>query len=166
MADIKKIPFCPAQASFNGMFGDGSSSIALDGGSDRNRAGPGDQSDTVNASWVLRGEDYSMFMGFFRDMRRLGGGPFLIDLSLQSHEMVEYRAYFVPKTLQLVSRQGAVFTVAGQLKVLSRSDFESPDLDYWGQLVTLLIIYGSLPAAKEILNLLRKLVNEDLPHDY
>lgn len=165
MADLEKIPFCPAQASFGASFGDGSASTALDGGASRYRAGPDNQSDTVDVSWVLRAENYSMFMGFFRKMRRLGGGPFLIDLSLQSHEMVEYTAYFVPRTLHLVSRQGAVYTVSAQLEVLSRDDFDQEDLDYWGRLVTLLIIYGNLPAAKEILDLLAKLVNEDLPHD-
>jgi len=164
MADIEKIPFCPRQAGFDASFGDGSSSISLEGGSDRYQPGPDNQSDRVNSVWVLRGQNYSAFMGFWRKMRRRGGGPFLIDLSLQSHEMVEYMAYFVPKSLKLISRQGVVFTVSAQMEVLAQAEFDDESLDYWASLVTLLVIYGSIPAANEILSLLQKLVNEDLPH--
>lgn len=164
MANFEKIPFCPTQASFAAEFGDGSLSIALEGGSGRYRAGPENQADAVNVTWVLEGERYSSLMGFWRNMRRLGGGPFLIDLSLHSHEMVEYQAYFVPRTFRLVARQGRIFTVAAQLQVLAKPEFDDATLDYWGSLVMMLAIYGSIPAAKEILNLLAKLVNEDLPH--
>ncbi|WP_454674837.1 hypothetical protein [Achromobacter pestifer] len=159
-----KIPFRPAQAGYSAAFGDGTESIQLAGGSGRYRAGVQGNSDTVNASWVLVGDDYSAFMGFVRNYWREGPQSFLIDLSLDSHEMEEYEAYFVPRTLKLVSRQGRTYTVSSSLEVLALAKFEDADLDYWGSLIMLLVIYGSIPAAREILNLLAKLVNEDLPH--
>lgn len=159
-----KIPFCPTQAGYSATFGDGTKRIELDGGSGRYRAGVRGSSDTVEATWVLRGEDYSVFMGFVRRNEREGGQSFYIDLSLDSHEMVQYEAHFIPGSLKLVSRRGAAFTVAATLEVLALDEFDGGDLDYWATLIMLLAIYGSIPAAREILNLLAKLVNEDLPH--
>lgn len=163
MADKPKMPFQPAQVGFAATFGDGTQRIALDGGSARYRAGMQNMSDTVQATWVLRGENYAAFNGFVRNARR-AGVPFLIDLSLQSHEMVEYEASFVPGSVQLVSRQGAVFTVVAQLEVFALDEFDDATLDYWGSMILFLAVYGSVAAAREIMNLLAKLVNEDLPH--
>lgn len=159
-----RIPFCPTQASYSVTFGDGISSIQLDGGSARYRAGVQGNAHTVDVNWVLTGQDYALFMGFVRNYQRSGAQAFDIDLSLDSHEMTTYVAHFVPRTLKLVSRRGSVFTVAATLEVLPRQEFEDGSLDYWASLVMLLVIYGSLPAAQEILNLLDKLANEDLPH--
>ncbi|MCP1404245.1 hypothetical protein [Achromobacter insolitus] len=165
MANEKfKMPFCPAQAGYAADFGDGTLRVQLDGGSGRYRAGVMANSDTVTATWVLQGEEYSAFMGFVRNQRRSGGVPFLIDLPLESHELVEYEANFVPRSVRLVSKTASVFTVAASLEVLSKLEFDDIDLDYWASLVMMLAIYGSIPAAREILNLLAKLVNEDLPH--
>jgi len=164
MADFQKMPFCPAQAGYSGEFGDGTLRVALDGGSGRYRAGVSGNSDIVTATWVLKGEEYSAFMGFVRNQKRSGSIPFLIDLPLQSHELVEYEAAFVPKSVRLASKSGAVFTVSASLEVFSKLEFDEAGLDYWASLVMMLAIYGSIPAAQEILNLLAKLVNEDLPH--
>lgn len=164
MADLQKMPFCPAQAGYSADFGDGTLRVQLDGGSSRYRAGVSGNSDTVAATWILKGEEYSAFMGFVRNQKRGGSAPFLIDLPLQSHEFVEYEAAFVPRSVRLVSKTAAVFTVSASLEVFSKLEFDDADLDYWASLVMMLVIYGSIPAAREILNLLAKLVNEDLPH--
>ncbi|WP_286938881.1 hypothetical protein [Achromobacter sp. UBA4530] len=164
MNNLQKMPFRPAQAGYAAEFGDGTLRVTLDGGASRYRARISGNSDTVTATWVLRGEQYSAFMGFVRNQRRSGSVSFLIDLPLQSHESVEYEAAFVPRTVRLVSKTAAVFTVAASLEVFSKQEFDDADLDYWASLVMMLAIYGSIPAAREILNLLAKLVNEDLPH--
>ncbi|GAB3081200.1 hypothetical protein GCM10027287_17600 [Bordetella muralis] len=54
--------------------------------------------------------------------------------------------------------------VAAMLEVDAIPEYDAGEWDYWATLIMLLMIYGSLPAAKEVLNLLNKLVNEDLPH--
>lgn len=164
MATSQKMPFCPAQAGYSADFGDGTLRVGLDGGASRYRAGVSGSSDTVAATWVLRSDEYSAFMGFVRNQKRLGSVPFLIDLPLQSHELVEYEASFIPRSVRLVSKTASVFTVAASLEVFSKQEFDDADLDYWASLVMMLAIYGSIPAAQEILNLLAKLVNEDLPH--
>lgn len=162
--DKFKMPFCPAQAGYSAEFGDSTLRIKLDGGSGRYRAGVSGNSDTVTATWILKGDEYSAFMGFVRNQRRSGGVPFLIDLPLESHELVEYEANFVPGSVRLVSKNATIFIVSASIEVLSKLEFEDDDLDYWSSLVMMLAIYGSIPAAQEILNLLAKLVNEDLPH--
>jgi len=164
MAEFQKMPFCPAQAGYSGDFGDATLRVQLDGGASRYRAGVSGNSDVVAATWVLRADEYSAFMGFVRNQKRSGGMPFLIDLPLQSHEMIEYQASFVPRSVRLVSKNAAIFTVAASLEVFSKLEFDDADLDYWASLVLMLAVYGSIPAAREILNLLAKLVNEDLPN--
>ena len=105
-----------------------------------------------------------MFMGFYRDWSATAE-LFQVDLTLHSHEMKRYTASFVPKSLQLVERHGAHFLVSAELEVLALPEFTDADLDYWRSVVLLLIIYGGYTRAMEVLNLLDKLVNEDLPHE-
>lgn len=165
MSDLPVMPFRAIQAGYAAELGDGSQRIALDGGPGRYRAGLSSMPHTVNATYAEFGEDYDLLMGFWRNMRRQGGGPFQVDLCIDTHTPRRYTAYFMPGTARPTPVGGGVWSVTFQMEIESLPEFEDPDLDYWASLVTLLIIYGSLPAAKEILNLLAKLVNEDLPHD-
>lgn len=83
---------------------------------------------------------------------------------IDSSESRRYVAHFVPGGARPVPIGGGVWTVSFQLEVDALPEFEDETLDYWGSLVMMLAIYGNVAAAKEILNLLAKLVNEDLPH--
>jgi len=71
----------------------------------------------------------------------------------------------MPETARPVPIGGGGWSVSFQLEVDTLPEFDDADLDYWGSLVMMLAIYGTIPAAKEMLDLLAKLVNEDLPHD-
>lgn len=159
-----RLPFLPLQEGYSVQFGDGTQRIALDGGPARYRAGVQGNPNTVTALWRLRDDKYSLFMGFYRACKAQGGGPFEVDLKIDGYEERRYDAYFLPGSVRLVSKAGRFFTVAATLEVDALPEFDGGDLDYWASLIMLLAIYGSIPAAREILNLLAKLVNEDLPH--
>lgn len=161
---MKVLPFMPLQAGYGAQFNDGVSRIPLPGGKGRNRVTSIGDSDLVHASWNLTGKDYSMFMGFYRDWGSTAEA-FQVDLMLHSHELKRYTASFIPQSLQLVEKKGAHFLVSAQLEVHALPEFTDADLDYWRSVVSLLIIYGGYAQAMEVLNLLDKLVNEDLPHE-
>lgn len=159
-------PFCPyrpLQVGYGVEFGDGTQSIALEGGSSRYRAGVEGNAHVVSASFGLEGEDYSAFLGFWRAKKR-DVEPFEIELQIDGHELRRYVARFVPRTLRLTGVSGNVFTLTVKLEVETLPEYEDETLDYWSSLVTMLAIYGSIPAAREIMNLFATLANEDLPH--
>lgn len=158
-----RLPYVPLQAGYAVDFGDGTQRIALDGGPGRYRAGVWDTPDTVNASWLLRDDDYSLFMGFYRTVKA-SAAPFEVWLKIDEHKKRLYDARFIPGSVKLISKAGRYFTVSAMLEVDALPEYDAGEWDYWATLIMLLLIYGSLPAAKEILNLLNKLVNEDLPH--
>ncbi|WP_175129160.1 hypothetical protein [Achromobacter piechaudii] len=164
MSDFPVMPFRPVLAGYAPVLGDGSQRIGVEGGSGRYRAGVQNASHMVAVTYVVFGEEYDMLMGFWRNMRRLGGGPFYADLVIDGSTSRRYVAHFMPETARPVPIGGGGWTVSFQLEVDSLPEFDDADLDYWGSLVMMLSIYGSIPAAKEILNLFAKLANEDLPH--
>ncbi|MCS3505019.1 hypothetical protein [Achromobacter sp. JUb104] len=164
MSNFPVMPFRPLQAGYGPNLGDGSQRISLEGGSGRYRAGVQGAPHMVPVTYVVFGEEYDVLMGFWRNMRRLGGGPFYADLIIDSSTSRRYVAHFMPGTARPVPIGGNGWTVTFQLEVDSLPEFDDATLDYWGSLVTMLSIYGSVPAAKEILDLLSKLVNEDLPY--
>ncbi|MGV2894162.1 hypothetical protein ACNPPY_00070 [Achromobacter sp. AGC78] len=157
------LPFQPIQAGYGIQPGDGTQRIALDGGSGRYRAGLRGTPHMVTATYALFGEEYDAFMGFMRNVERAGGEPFEADLVIDGSRKRRYVTHFMPGSAR-VSVSGDVFTVSVSLEVDRLQEYDDADLDYWGSLVMMLAVYGSIPAAKEILDLLAKLVNEDLPH--
>lgn len=164
MSDLDVLPFRAIQAGYLPELGDGSERIALEGGAGRYRAGIQNVSHMVTATYVTFGEEYDLLMGFWRKMRRLGGGPFLVDLPIDTSTPRRYTAYFIPGSARPIPIGGGAWNITFQMEVQSLAEFDNEDLDYWAQLIMLMTIYGSLPAAKEILDLLYKLVNQDLPH--
>ncbi len=157
------LPFLPLHAGFTAAFDDGVGRIALAGGRGRYRVEMQGNSNQVNATWALREENYSLFMGFYRDWTRTAS-MFEVDLKLDSHQIKRYTASFIPGSVQLVSKSGRIYRVSAQLEVLPLPEFSDADLDYWWSVLQLFIIYGNYETALQVLNLLAKLVNEDLPH--
>lgn len=157
------LPFCPLAAGYTASFDDGVSRIALAGGQGRYRVEMAGNSTSVNATWALRAENYSLFMGFYRDWSRTAA-MFEVDLKLDSHQIKRYTASFIPGSVQLVSKNAKIYRVSAQLEVLPLPEFSDADLDYWWSVLQLFIIYGSYETVLQVLNLLAKLVNEDLPH--
>jgi len=164
MTDFLVMPFRPVVAGYVPSLGDGSQRIALEGGSGRYRAGPQGAPHMVSATYVVFGEEFDLLMGFWRDMRRVGGGPFYADLVIDSSTSRRYVAHFMPGEARPSPLGGNGWAVTFQLEVDSLPEFDDETLDYWGSLVLMIAIYGSIPAAREIMTLLAKLANEDFPH--
>lgn len=164
MTDLLVMPFRAVQAGYAPALGDGSQRIALEGGGGRYRAGAQAMAHLVNATYVVAGQEYDLLMGFWRAMRRQGGGPFHVDLVLDASVTRRYTAHFLPQTAQPRPIGGMVWTVTFQLEVETLPEFEDPDLDFWAQMLKFVEIYGSIRGAFEAFNHLEKLVNEDLPH--
>lgn len=158
-----RLPFKPIEAGYAFQPGDGTQSVQLEGGSGRYRSVVQDNSSRVNCSWALVGDEYSRFMGFWRNAGRGGGWPFEVSLVLDCAEARWYRAMFVPQSLNAVP-QGGVWIVSAQLEVEPLPEFSDPSLDYWGSLILMLSLYGDVPAVREVLNLFAELANEDLPN--
>lgn len=158
------LPFKPIADGYGAQFIDGVGRIQLPGGKGRYRVESIGNSTQVTLTWFLLGEDYSLFLGFYRSWSSTAE-LFEIDLILDSHEPRRYAASFIPKTLRLVEKKGAGFLVAADLEVMALPEFTDADLDYWRSAVAIMIIYGGYAQAMEVLNLLDKLVNEDLPHE-
>lgn len=158
------LPFIPLESGYGAQFNDGVSRIPLPGGRGRYRVTEFGNSSSMTLSWSLSNKDYSMFMGFYREWSGTAAS-FEIDLVLDSHEVKRYSASFVPKSLKLVEKRGPSFLVSAELEVYALPEFTDADLDYWRRIVFLVIIYGGYAQAMEVLNLLDKLVNEDLPHE-
>lgn len=155
---LPKFPFCPQQSGYAAEFADGIISAGVSGGPSYSRLDTTGNPAIVSATWVLKGSKYDLFMGHIRNWGRSGGDPFSIELALESSELIEYRATFIPSSIRLVSKSGAVFTVAAQLEVLP--NFVSPCSDEWASRAALNAFYGD--DACLVIDTLEKVVNEDL----
>lgn len=158
-------PFKPLQAGHTIAFNDGMLSVALDGGPPRQRLDTVGAPDQVSASWVLKGDEYTLFMGAVRNWRRAGGEPLLMQLVHDSAEPDTYQVTFVPNTVRMISKNGEVFTVAANLLVLPLDKYLHPDLDIDALRAYLVSFYGSPKLASLALDLLREMMVEAWPHE-
>lgn len=159
------LPYCPLQASYTATPTDGMIATELDGGAARTRLDILGGPSNVQATWVLRSFDFSIFMGFWRNWRNSGGVYFEIDLPLDSAEVDRYEASFVPGNTLTWAKSGDVYTITAPLWVLPLDKYLDGEDDYFGTLAMLVGAYGSIAAALAILNALDKLVNVDLPYE-
>lgn len=155
-------PYCPIQDGYGVAFSDGILTTDLAGGPAFRRLDVVGGPSRVQVSFVLKSPDaYSLFQGHIRNWIRSGGDFFEIDIIVDSGEMERYEASFVPGSIQLVSKQGPVFTVSATLEVLPRYETLDEATDEAGAAAMVHAFYG--PDTSGFLNLLDQLVNEDLP---
>ena len=112
-----------------------------------------------NVVWSL-GPDESEYLKSFYDLNEYQGGePFLIDLYMDTSQLQELEAHFIPGTFKLQAQQGLLFTWGAQLEV------KPPERDYevLEDLMELTTLYGSYAELRKVVNLLAELANESLP---
>lgn len=127
----------------------------LDGGRGRIRADILNASRKINCQWSVGPEDYKYLRSFYNVNK---ARAFEIDLYLDEPILTTHTANFIPDTFGLVSQSGLTFIVGCQIEA------EPIDtLAYDESFIDLIDIYGSPEAAIEIINLLEKLTNIDLP---
>lgn len=158
-------PYCPLQSSFSATLTDGIIATELEGGAPYTRRDVYGAPHVVQATWVLHENDYSIFMGLYRNWIRSGGAFFEIDMILESQDVDRYQASFIPGTMAPAGKNGSVFTINAPLWVLPLDKYIDEETDYFGSLAGLVMAYGDIATVIRILNALEKLVNVDLPYE-
>lgn len=154
-----KLVIPPNQSGYSVSVGQETISTKLDGGASRFRVDILNASSDVTCSWTVGPDNYEYLRRFYLVNIKNGNEPFLIDLILDSPMPTQYTARFIPGSWGLTGQQGHTYTVGCQLEI----EAIEHDYDYDEAIIMLISEYGSEEAALEILNLLDKLVNHDLP---
>lgn len=155
------LPICPLQAGYSVEPDDGVQAVKLDGGSSRYEIVSQGNAGIVNVSWNLTAGQYDLLKGFHRVWLRTLE-PFLAGLIIESSVMELHESRFVPNSFRLTGKNGGAYSVSARLEVIPLDIYLDPETDPGEALVMLNKIYG--PQAGLALNLLEKLVNQDLPH--
>lgn len=146
-----KLKLCVLQNGYTVNFGDDVGEIQLDGGLPRTYIKTKRNAHAVNIGWTLNKAQYNTMMAFWR-VYQAEPNPFLIDLIIDSSELEEYEATFVPGSFSLGSKNGPTYSLSAQLRV--KQGFKHLDVDQ------IIIITEGNP---EIFSLLDELVNKNLP---
>lgn len=153
---INSFALCPLQRGFTPDVSNGLLEQALAGGFARQRMQFINNVHTVNPSVLLDTKlKQQYFWAFWRNHTRDAPRPFMWRLMIDDTEMTDYQCQFVAGSLQVQERSGIVYAVSFGLRCtpnLSNSGFDETIINIWE---------SGDPVA--FLNLLEKLVNEDLP---
>ena len=152
---MHKLNLPPDQASYG--FGDTDEVISqkLDGGLSRNRVDILNATKVLTCQWTVGSDNYRYLRAFYNVNKAI---PFLIDLYMDEPVLTEHEAQFVADSFRLNSQQGLTFVVSCQIEAKPIDNSEADE-----SLVELVDAYGSVYEASQVLNLLEKLVNVDLP---
>ncbi len=111
----------------------------------------------ISISLMLEPYQYQYWRAFYRSTITRGSLPFLLDLVVEDQAVDEYQVQIMPGTLR-TSIRGTVHIVEFQVEAKTAQD--DPEED-----ATILMLYDLYGVeAADILNLLAKLANVDLPH--
>jgi hypothetical protein len=103
-------------------------SVQLDGGASRTRLDKLGAVYRVPVQWTGDNNMYDYMMAFYRTATAFGSLTFTIDLMIDSSNMTEYVAKFVPESFQLSSQSGFTFIVAAELEVIPIPTNQTADL--------------------------------------
>lgn len=154
---LPKLLLPPSQAGYSADYGQSSLYVELSGGPGASRRDFIGNVARVSVSWSLPPEEANYLMAFRRSSTNYESDPFLLDLCLDSPDLKEYQAKFVPGSFRLVGYRGNERSYTAELEVKPTA----ADAEYDATLTMLYDNYGG--EGSNILNLLEELVNEDLP---
>jgi hypothetical protein len=103
----------------------------LDGGMLRKRKDVEWGCHYVDLNWVLRPEQYTQFMGFFRTTLEDGTLPFLLDLLADIHTPTTHKCRCVGGLPKLTSQRGHAYYVGARLEVEQNPTFSGQLLYAW-----------------------------------
>ena len=115
---LTKFTIAPNQAGYTAKDGKETLYVKLDGGAGRFRSDVLNSASMVNVQWTFNKEEYRYFRAFYNSVTQSGALPFLIDLILDSDELTEHEARFMPDSISvgnIVATQN--FTVSAMLEV-------------------------------------------------
>jgi len=121
---MHKLIVSPDRASYSVTDGTEVLRVELDGGAGRYRRDILGASYTVDVSWILRTTQYKYLRSFFTGILGRGSSPFLIDLIIDSSDLREYTAHFVPDSMKLTAQEGEAYFVSAKLEVDQPPDYD------------------------------------------
>lgn len=154
MSELLKFKYVPLQAGYTGETSSGVMSQKLDGGADRNRRVSKNNWSSVSCAFKLDELGYQYVQAFYRIWQRSPSKPFLVEMFLDDSEVQKYECLFVPDSLRLTSKNGAIYNVSVQFSVKPLKVNEAADD------AIVMLVNNSISG---ITDPLEKLVNEDLP---
>lgn len=154
---LPKLSLRPETQGYSVQDGTDTIFIELDGGAGRYIRDKWGSTSRVSASWTLLPTQYQYLRAFYNTTTQKGSLPFLCDLILDDPSPVEHVCRIIPGTMNLGSQQGLAYVSSCQLEV----EPNPVDEDFDESIVMLFDLYGE--EAYSILNMLEKLVCEDLP---
>lgn len=154
---ISKLIIPPDNSSYTVADGKEVVSTVLDGGAARYRRDILGATSTVSATWILGRDEYKYLRSFYRGVTQKGALPFLIDLVLDSFELTEHKAYFLPGSMQLTGQKGLTHWVSAQLEVYPKEDIDN------GDFASVYSEFGNIPNFLLNEDILQVVVNELWP---
>ncbi len=124
---LPKLMLPPDQAQYAAAPAATSVSTKLDGGASRFRADQLGAAFELIVQWTMSAENFDYLIAFYRTAINYGADPFLIDLLLDSGDMQEYTAHFMPETFGLTGQMGETFVVGAKLEVVPNPDYAAGD---------------------------------------
>ena len=113
-----KLQLRPGSSSYSVSDNSGIVSVKLDGGASRQRRDILNAAETVDCSFVLDAREFSYFRNFYNLHVKNAGAKFLIDLLIDSPELIEYQSLFVPGSVRLSNPRGLTYNVSCQFEVI------------------------------------------------
>lgn len=154
---ISKLIIPPDNSSYTVADGKEVVSTVLDGGAARYRRDILGATSTVSVTWILGRDEYKYLRSFYRGVTQKGALPFLIDLVLDSFELTEHKAYFLPGSMQLTGQKGLTHWVSAQLEVYPKEDIDN------GDFASVYSEFGNIPNFLLNEDILQVVVNELWP---
>lgn len=127
-----KLNLAPIQADYTVTDGVEVVRVDLAGGMGRYRRDILKASKTVNVTWWTTTAEYDYLRAFYRVVVAEGARRFLIDLIIDSPELVEHEAMIIPGTMQLAGVMAGIYHVTAQLEVMPVDHDYNDDSDYIG----------------------------------
>jgi hypothetical protein len=153
---LPKLQLEPAQDGYSADDGPAVLSAQPSKGPMRLRLDQPNAPPVVNVTFRLNPVQFAYWRAFLRTTIAKGSLPFTIDLLIDSPIPQEYEARIIPGSVRLAGVDGMRHIVQATLEVRDVPG----DIGYDETLVWLFDAYGE--GASDILNLLAKLVNEDM----
>lgn len=117
----------PDQDSYATQFGHTVVSTQLDGGASRFRADQLGSAFKLSVKWTMSKKNYNYLTAFYRNAIKFGADPFTIGLILDSGDVQNYTAHFLPDTFGLTGQSGDTYIVQATLEVLPDTSYYTND---------------------------------------
>ena len=152
---MNNFALCPLQSGYRPEVANNLLEQELMGGFSRQRVQFVNNVHTVATSVLLEDKGKQQYFWAFWRSHQTNPRPFLWRLMVDDTEMTTYVCQFVAGSLQIGERDGKVYSVSFNLRLKPNNtgkEFDQEIIDIWNN--------GD---PSKLLNLLEKLVNEDLP---